>query len=387
MKLRKCIVPVYALPLILIGCSSESADLESISKNSTDDSVRAEILADGAEQRTEAARTSLDAIDVEDITAECIDADGDGWGWNGVSSCRVTANSNPEGNGPGGLNAANRQLQVAENCSRLHSGDYHLTELVTDVVLTAGQSNAAGGSTLYEPERFQEDQVNNRVVVWTENNRWEIANPRTQTWHGGKYPSKANAHGNYNHSFNHPAFQIARAVAQQHDCRVVGIIATAAPGMSIDHWLSDQESHYTNISEKVTAAINALPGRHEVDMIWWMQGEADNDQLLNRYFWKLNQLIALFRSEAWFSNDGYFLANETKQHVYANDAINMLRHDGNEFTDYSRGEDSPTDPFPSLAGEEIAVHFNEVSLRKIGNLVADKYLNEFITARLEKRSL
>jgi len=65
----------------------------------------------------------------------------------------------------------------------------------------------------------------------------------------------------------------------------------------------------------------------------------------------------------------------------------MLRHDGNEFTDYSRGEDSPADPFPSIAGQEIAAHFNQVSLRKIGNLVADKYLPEYIIARSKQESL
>lgn len=330
---------------------------------------------------------SLNSSVLNTPAADCIDTDGDGWGWDGVSSCRVTPSevsasaqlSDADVKNTRVLNA--RQTTVADNCSKLQSGSYHITELVTDVFLTAGQSNAAGANTLYQPGRFREDRINNRVLVWTENNRWEIANPRTQTWHNGRFPSGKGRH------FNHPAFQIGRAIAQQDECRVVGIIATAASGMPINHWLNNVENHYSEIDEKVTSAINALPGRHEVDMIWWMQGEADDDQIVNRYFWKLNDLINRFRSESWFSTDGYFLANETRKHFYANEAINLLRNDNDEFTDVSRGEHFRDDPFPAIRGQINDVHFNQVSLRKIGDLVADKYLDEYLGTRLEKRSL
>ena len=305
---------------------------------------------------------------------QCIDEDNDGWGWNGVESCQIT--SSVKSTGIQSDNSAGRFFDagsdVSDNCAKLESGNYHITELVTDVFLTAGQSNAAGNKTRYEPNQHSQDRVNNRVLVWTENNRWEVANPATQTWHNGKFP------GTRYVNYNHPAFQIGRAIADQDGCRVVAFIATAASGKPIDHWRHNLEGHYSHIQNTVTNAINALPGRHQVDMIWWMQGEADNDQVIERYFSKLTDLIAKFRSESWFQWDGYFLANETGWSPYANQAIRLLAGDGSNYTDYSRGEDSAADRFPHIAEEVQRTHFNEVALRKIGDLVAGKYLYEYL---------
>jgi len=305
---------------------------------------------------------------------QCIDEDNDGWGWNGVASCQIT--SSVKSTGIQSDNSAGRFFDagsdVSDNCAKLESGNYHITELVTDVFLTAGQSNAAGNKTRYEPNQHSQDRVNNRVLVWTENNRWEVANPATQTWHNGKFPSTRYV------NYNHPAFQIGRAIADQDGCRVVAFIATAASGKPIDHWRHNLEGHYSHIQNTVTNAINALPGRHQVDMIWWMQGEADNDQVIERYFSKLTDLIAKFRSESWFQWDGYFLANETGWSPYANQAIRLLAGDGSNYTDYSRGEDSAADRFPHIAEEVQRTHFNEVALRKIGDLVAGKYLYEYL---------
>jgi len=264
---------------------------------------------------------------------------------------------------------------VPENCQKLDSGDYRMTDLVTDVFLTAGQSNAAGGETRYEPDRFSQDRVNSRVLVWTQRNTWEVADPRTQTWHNGKYP------GGQNYFYNHPAFQIGRAIADRDACRVVAFIPTAAPGAQIDRWLFDQGGQFSNIRNTVNRAINALPARHQVDMIWWMQGESDNDPVVSRYFDQLKNLITKFRNETWFPHDGYFLANETGWSIYANKAIRMLGNDNNEYTDYSRGADSPSDRFPYLASDVVPTHFNEIALRKIGDLVANKYLYTYLNRR------
>ncbi len=272
--------------------------------------------------------------------------------------------------------AANVHSVPVDHCSKIDSGDYHLTELVTDVFLTAGQSNAAGANTHYEPYNSSKDKVNNRVIVWTERNQWEIADPYSQSWHNGVFPSGKSV------VYNHPGFQIGRAIAEQDQCRVVAFISTAAPGMPIDFWRNDTDGHYSYIANKVTNALNALPGKHQVDMIWWMQGEADNDQDVGRYIYKMNDLIGRFRSESWFLHDGYFLANETGWFPYANQAIRSLGHDGNAYTDFSRGEDRVDDPFPSLSSEQqFKTHFNEVSLRKIGDLVAGKYLYDYLPAR------
>ena len=109
-------------------------------------------------------------------------------------------------------------------------------------------------------------------------------------------------------------------------------------------------------------------------MIWWMQGEADDDQLVERYFYKLSDLINRFRSQNWFGIDGLFLANETRRHHYANEAIRMLATDDDPHTDYSLGEDSIDTRFPSITA--AGVHFNATSLRRIGDLVANRYLRE-----------
>ena len=297
----------------------------------------------------------------------CVDSDGDGWGWNGITSCRIKEPSNNNSAAQVTTRATKKTgSTVSENCNKLNSGNFHITELVTDVFLSAGQSNATGNNTVHNPYQHTQDRVSNRVIVWTENNRWEIADPNTQTWHNGKYPN----------GDNHPAFQIARAITEQDSCRVVAIIATAASGKPIDYWRYDIDGHYSSILRKVPVALNALPGRYKVDMIWWMQGEADDDQIVERYFNKLSDLINRFRIQSWFGVDGLFLANETRSHRHANEAIRMLATDADHYSDFSRGEDSTDLRFPSIL--PAGVHFNAASLRQIGNLVAHKYLNEHL---------
>jgi len=309
----------------------------------------------------------------------CDDPDGDGWGWTGTESCKVgesdrdTSEPNisvithtPYNYRPVVTNNSNSTSRVPDNCKKLNAGNYHITELVTDVFLSAGQSNAAGGQTVYNPWSHRKDRVNARIIVWTENNRWEVADPDSQTWHNEKYPKGQ----------NHPAFQIARSITDNDKCRVVAFIATAASGMPIDHWRNDVDGHYSSILQKVPTALNALPGKYKIDMIWWMQGEADDDQYVERYFYKLTDLINRFRSENWFDSDGFFLANETRTHLYANEAIRMLTADANPFTDFSRGSDTSDMRFPSI--KPAGVHFNATSLRQIGDLVAGKYLYEYL---------
>lgn len=339
---------IFALPLTIVSCKKSGSD----AKLDSPDTV-------GADVSVQSQQTDGNCVDTPPV--------GDGWGWDGTDSCRLEASDSTDG----AENQSN-QPSILDNCYKLQSGEYHLTELVTDVILTAGQSNATGENTQFQPGQFSEDKLSDRILVWTENNQWEVADPATQTWHGGKYPSGKGS------IYNHPAFQIGRAITAKEECRVVALITTAASGKDINYWRYDLDGHFSEIGNTVNSAINALPIRHQVDMIWWMQGEADNDQVVDRYFRKLNELITMFRGEAWFSTNGYFLANETGWFPYANQAIRLLRTDDDELTDYSRGEDTDADPFPSLNEHDVDVHFSEVSLRKIGNLVADKYLNDYV---------
>jgi len=322
-----------------------------------------------SEQKTDTQPASPQAtLASTELGGECVDPDGDGWGWNENGSCFIGATAPADDI----LNNAEGPVEP-NNCEKIASGNFHITELVTDVFLTAGQSNATGDSTSYEPDNYQKDQPNFRLIAWTDKNSWEVADPETQTWHSGLYPSGRDK------TNNHPAFQIGRAIANADDCRVVAFIATGASGQPINYWRHNDDNHYQDINSTVTAALNALPGRHSVDMIWWMQGEADNDQNIDRYFFKLSDLIDTFRSEAWFDSDGYFLANETGWFEFANQAIRLLRSDDDGYTDYSRGEDSFADRFPNLPADgEVRTHFDSVSLRKIGDLVADKYLEEYL---------
>ncbi len=302
----------------------------------------------------------------------CLDPDGDGYGWNGTSSCDPNAGSTSTQNNNNSNN----------NCAALNSGR-PITELVTDVILTAGQSNAAGNNTNYNPGGNNKDRVNSRFIVWTNKNRWEIANPSAapngQVWHGkpgkGYFPAPPGTSRRH----NHPGFQIGRAIVNSDSCRVVALIATSAPGMNINHWLNNVEGHfYNDIEDTVNRALNGLPLKNKVDMIWWMQGEADNDPNIDYYFGKLKRLISMFRSRSWFDNQKYFLANETRGSNNANIAIRKLRTDGDPYSDYSRGEHKSNDQFPYISHERTTVHFNEVSLRKIGDLTAQKYLRDYL---------
>ncbi len=301
----------------------------------------------------------------------CIDSDGDGWGWDGESSCQITATSTDFRSTPAIMRRVDRSgSSIPGNCDRINSGDYHITELVTDIFLTAGQSNATGNETDYNPARYADDARNSRIIAWTEQNRWEVADPTTQSWHNGRHPS---GHGRFH---NHPAFQIARGITDNDSCRVVAFIATAASGMPINHWLNDVDNHYSYILHKVTNALNALPGQHKIDMIWWMQGEADDDEIVDRYFFRLTDLISRFRSQSWFNYDGLFVANETRLHTHANEAIRRLATDGDSFSNFSPGADSTSRRFPSIL--PAGVHFNAQSLRQIGDLVADQYLYDYL---------
>ena len=291
-------------------------------------------------------------------SSACIDTGviGDGWGWNGTASCRIGVNNQPTNNQPTNNNI----------CSRIDSSRSinELVSVVTDVVLTAGQSNAAGNNTDYNPNIFQ-DRGNIRMLVWTNNNRWEIADPRTQRWHGSlPFPN------NYNGVFNHPGFQISRALTNQDQCRVVALIATSAPGQRIDYWLNETDGHYRYLTNKVYNALNAL-GRDRVDLLWWMQGESDDNANHGQYFNQLNRLIAKFRREGFFDYNGYFIANQTRDSYNANAAISWLDSDNDSKTLTSIGQGLPfiRSEYPET------VHFNADALRTIGDAVANLYLS------------
>lgn len=301
---------------------------------------------------------------VEPVASEaaCVDFDGDGWGWDGTQSCKTQSEYKAE---------PSPATEVSQ-CAKVSSGDYPMTDLVTDVVLTAGQSNAAGNKTVYDPNHPL-DRRSPRIIAWTQKNQWEIADPQTQVWNAGRFPKSPGSNG-----FNHPAFQIARSIVQQDDCRVVAIIASSASGRAISHWLNDVDGHFTTITNRVSSALAQLPNNNAVDMIWWMQGESDNHPDHQGYLAQLQRLVGLFRAQPWFDASRYFLANETGWFDNANRAIRLLASDNDSNTNYSA---NPVSLYPNetlhITSESELAHFNETALRIIGDLVRDEYLYDY----------
>jgi len=195
--------------------------------------------------------------------------------------------------------------------------------LVTDVILTMGQSNAAARGSKFQPDLFPaKDRLDARIVVWTQNEGWKIANPTNQIWEYDRFPARFWDPVN---SSNSPGFQIARAIVDADPSRVVAFIPTSTPGRSIRYWRFGDEP-YDTIKQRVENALNQLPSKFNVDLIWWMQGESDAEPS-DFYRRELAALIDSWRGEPWYGSDQYFIANETA-YYRVNEIFRELRSDG-----------------------------------------------------------
>jgi len=142
-------------------------------------------------------------------------------------------------------------------------------------------------------------------------------------------------------------------------------------------------------------------------MIWWMQGESDNNPNHNAYFGQLQNLINKFRAQNWYDSSRYFLANETGWFVDANAGIRLAGQDNDANTDFSPSPLKFQSSFSNaqlryLTGYNVAephflrlditsetaedgspanIHYNEIAFRMIGDRVANKYLFEYGGAR------
>ena len=97
-----------------------------------------------------------------------------------------------------------------------------------------------------------------------------------------------------------------------------------------------------------------------------MQGESDGDAS-DFYRRELSALIDSWRGEPWYGADQYFIANETVFYG-VNQIFRELRSDGDQYTNYSEGEDLPT----ILEGGD---HFSSQGYRMIGDRVQQIYFN------------
>ena len=275
------------------------------------------------------------------------DPDGDGYGYENFATCVVSHESSSSFE-------PTDAIFTDEFPRNLHR--------VTDVILTAGQSNAFANGTRFEPDKYAEDRLDDRILVWTQDNGWKVANPLTQIWEHDHFPARPWDPVN---SSNSPGYQIARAIVDADPSRVVAFIPTSTPGQSIHHWRYGAEA-YNAIKRRVENALNDIPHKYQLDLIWWMQGESDANAT-DYYRRTLDQLINNWRGEPWYGADKYFIANETIR-FDVNRIFRELRANSDPYTDYS-----PAEGLPGIHPGDA--HFSSQSYRVIGNRVQQVYFD------------
>ncbi len=266
----------------------------------------------------------------------CVDPDGDGWGWDGVGSCKMGGDTTNNTN--------------TENTASVTAG-------VTDVILVAGQSNAVSHDTAFNA---QLDGSDDRIIVWLpEQNTWGKANLCTQIWYSGTwFPSKQGACN------NNIGFQIAKGIIENDSSRKVALIPTGSPGQSITHWDPGQGG-FNDVTRITENAIAQLPtNNRSVDMIAWLQGEADHGRS-GWYAGKLANLIDRFQSQGWFGGGIFVGATHAFQpQGSVNGVTRSLCTDGDGRTNCVEGEGLPM--------KDLA-HYNASSLRILGDRFADVF--------------
>ncbi|OED42432.1 hypothetical protein AB833_07295 [Chromatiales bacterium (ex Bugula neritina AB1)] len=303
----------------------------------------------GNEVRDESRNTGSAAATV----GPCIDSDYDGWGWDGVKSCRITTvvNNNDTGQNGAGQSAgvgSESATGSAVTVTRYRPSD------ITDLVLVTGQSNALGANTSYDPVL---DAPHRSVFAFT-NTGWERADLHQVwdlNWHPRNDPDTDPS--------NNFALHFGKRLTRIDDRRVVGFILVTAPGAAISNWSYNGE-FYRKIRAKVLDAINQLPHKSSLDGVLWHQGETDARDTA-AYSVSLNAVIENLRSENWFSADKPFICGEVALPGGVNNRLNALNHDGSPNTACVRGTDLPT--------KTDEAHFTAEALRALGKRYADQY--------------
>lgn len=304
--------------------------------------------------------------------AECIDTPpvGDGWGWNGSESCRVggapidsapivdtTPVSTPPVVSPPvvsdttGTQGSGSQPQDTTTFNTS-------PELITDLVLVTGQSNALGAGTSFD--EFL-DAPDRRVMAYT-NQGWQVAS-LNQVWDRNWFPRNDPS----TPPSNNFSLHFGKRVAERTPDRVVGFILVTSPGSRISDWGPDS-ALFESIRDRVSQAINDIPLKSRLDAILWHQGESDGEDR-DEYSAALYDLITRFRSEPWFDDGRPFICGETAGSP-VNNQLNRLNTDADPWTACVEGE--------GLAVLPGTDHFNASSLRTIGQRYADEYLRQWL---------
>lgn len=302
---------------------------------------------------------------VEEVKPElkqCVDTDGDGWGWNGTESCIVQSKPQPtipikttglcvdtdnDGWGWNGISSCTIKREIEAETTAHIDG-------ITDVVVMMGQSNALGNQTLVNLEH---DYADERILAWTKNDGWQIANLCTQVWRGTWHPWQGGSCG------NHPAFQIAKGILAKDDSRKVAIIPAGDAGQPISSW-NENGSSLILARQRIESALDKLPQINHVNLIAWSQGESDHGNEHNWYN-SLTDLIYRLRQENWVdAASTKFVAQETAWSS-VNDVVHWLDSDNDPLTGAITASDQPL--------KDVA-HFTGDALRVIGRRYADKYI-------------
>ena len=217
-----------------------------------------------------------------------------------------------------------------------------------------GQSNALGHNTLVDLEYDYSDE---RIVVWTKNDGWQMADLCTQVWRGTWFPFQGGACG------NHPTFQIAKGIIAEDPSRKIAIIPAGDAGKAISFW-GEGGSSYLAVKNRIETALEQLPNKDKVNLVAWSQGESDHGDEYNWYN-SLTDLIYRLRSEDWFdATSAKFIAQETSWSS-VNNVVVWLNSDNDALTGAVQAADQPL--------MDIA-HFTGGALRVIGRRYAVKYL-------------
>ena len=233
-------------------------------------------------------------------TQACIDSDGDGFGWNGVATCLVSS-ANSGGNSVSGNSASFSTTtpaglcvdsdgdgfgwngvatclvgavtnNTANNASSPQASSPQVSD-ITDLILITGQSNAQGDGTTVDLAGA--DRPDNRVFAYTDDNGWQVADLR-QHWDGPlepRHPGRNALLFANNTPHNNFALHFAKALVSLDPQRVVGFVLVTSPGAGIRKW--DREASFFNVvTNKAMQALNAS-SKTTFDAVLWHQGETD----------------------------------------------------------------------------------------------------------------
>lgn len=324
--------------------------------------------------------TSSDNSAATDSTAgACVDSDGDGFGWNGVATCIVGV-TEPS-------TASNASPNPQANPAPASIPDITSPDIsnLTDLILVTGQSNAQGSDTQVSLSVL--DAPNNRVFAFTDEDGWQVADLR-QHWDGPNEPRHPGNNAlifSSNTPHNNFAFHFAKSLVALDPNRVVGFVLATAPGAGIRQW-DRGSSFYNTVSNKAMTALNAS-SKTSFDGVLWHQGETDflfsgtsdlaapaSERLIAGYYpARLSTLIRNLRQEAWFSGDrAVFICGETQKTnpdvteiAPVNRRLMAINNDTDRFTGCVTADGLPT---------KDGIHFNASALRELGKRYAEKYL-------------